>query len=67
MQTISSTKQTVNFIHLRHLVLDFHMYEEPRDPSDIFQVTRILEAVPQLEHFILHVSTITEYVCGCMM
>jgi hypothetical protein len=58
MQRISSTKQTVNFIHLRHLVLDFHIYEEPKNPFAILQVTRILEAAPQLEQFILHVSTI---------
>jgi hypothetical protein len=66
MQTISSTKKLVNFIHLRHLVLDFHIYEEPKNTFDILQVTRILEAVPQLEHFILHVSTIQSaaYVCG---
>lgn len=56
-KTISSTKKLVNFIHLRHLVLDFHIYEEPKNPFDILQVTRILEAVPQLELFILHMGS----------
>ena len=30
-------KKPVNFIHLRHLVVDFHIYEEPKNPFDILQ------------------------------
>ncbi|KAF0898470.1 hypothetical protein E2562_007303, partial [Oryza meyeriana var. granulata] len=48
------TKNPSKFMHLRHLVLEIHMDEDPiKNALIILRLTYLLEACPQLEHLVL--------------
>ncbi|CAN6176005.1 unnamed protein product [Urochloa humidicola] len=56
-ETISFAKNPTKFIHLRHLALYCFMYREPKSALVVLRLTQILEAAPQLEHFVLHMRS----------
>ncbi|WVZ56309.1 hypothetical protein U9M48_006857 [Paspalum notatum var. saurae] len=61
INTTSLAMNPTKFVHLKHLTLDCCIlsFAEPKSPLVILRLTQILESAPLLQHFVLHMDSIT--------